>query len=159
MDEQDTSILWPPTDNVQVTSPSAAEIRQQLERIVGSGVFRASLRLRRFISFVVETALAGRNDRIKAYSIATEALGRDPAFDPQTDPIVRVEAGRLRQALGRYYAGAGRDDPLVIDLPRGTYVPAFRRPPSAPSAERRSGQSASVFSTYWSGLLALRREG
>ena len=103
------------------------EIRKQLGRIVASEALRGSLRLTRFITFVVEATLAGMGDRIKAYTIAIEALGRGSNFDPQSDPIVRVEAGRLRQALARYYAAAGRDDPLVIELPRGTYVPSFRR--------------------------------
>lgn len=108
-------------------TPRANEVRQQLARILGSAAFRVSLQLSRFLSFVVEATLAGQGDRIKAYTIAVEALGRRSDFDPQTDPIVRVEAGRLRIALVRYYSGAGRNDPLVIDLPRGAYVPTFRR--------------------------------
>ncbi|HEY2528054.1 MAG TPA: hypothetical protein VGJ20_08930 [Xanthobacteraceae bacterium] len=115
------------------TAPDADEIGQQLARILGSAAFRDSLRLRRFISFVVATALAGKADQIKAYTIAVEALGRGSNFDPQSDPIVRVEACRLRQALARYYDGAGCHDPLLIDLPRGTYVPRFhRRQPDRP---------------------------
>ena len=110
-------------------------IRGQLDRILASVQFRDSLRLSRFLSFVVATALTGKTDCLKAYTIATEALGRDSDFDPQNDPIVRVEAGRLRQALGRYYAKAGRDDPVLIDMPRGSYVPSFQRrsaPPQQP---------------------------
>jgi hypothetical protein len=76
---------------------------------------------------VVEAALAGCADRLKAYTIAVEALGRGENFDPQTDPIVRVEAVRLRRALAAYYAGPGAHDPLIIELPRGRYVPTFRR--------------------------------
>ncbi len=114
--------------------PHVDEIRQELGRIVGSAVFRDSLRLTRFLAFVVEAALAGNSDTIKAYTIAVEALGRSPSFDPQADPIVRVEAGRLRQALTRYYAEAGGNDPLVIDVPRGAYVPIFRRRTFIPSA-------------------------
>jgi hypothetical protein len=101
------------------------EVRRQLARIVGSTVLRDSLRLTHFLTFVVETTLAGDSDIIKAYTIAVGALDRSSNFDPQTDPIVRVEAGRLRHALSRYYAEAGRDDVLVIELPRGTYVPTF----------------------------------
>jgi hypothetical protein len=108
-------------------TPDVDEIRNELGRIVASEALRNSLRLTRFITFVVETTLAGTDARIKAYTIAVEALGRAGNFDPQSDPIVRVEACRLRQALARYYAGAGRDDPLVIEVPRGTYVPSFRR--------------------------------
>jgi adenylate cyclase len=63
---------------------------------------------------------------LKAYTIAADALGRDANFDPQNDPIVRVEAGRLRRALDHYYTDGGCNDPIVIELPRGHYVPVFR---------------------------------
>jgi len=102
------------------------EIRHQLNRILAAAEFKEALRLRSFLTFVVETALAGKADRIKSYTIAVEAFGRDTGFDPQADPIVRVEAGRLRRALAQYYALGGRDDPMVIELPRGSYVPSFR---------------------------------
>ena len=108
-------------------SPHIDEIRDQLARILANTVFRNSPRLARFLNFVVEATLAGNGERIKGYTIATEALGRGADFDPEVDAIVRVEAGRLRAALARYYATAGRDDLLAIDLPRGTYVPTFRR--------------------------------
>ena len=117
-----------PSVSADTASPAASladQVRTQLERIVGSEQFRGSLRLKRFLSFIVETTLAGESESIKAYTIAIEALDRGDNFDPQTDPIVRVEAGRLRQALTRYYGEAGRDDPVAIDLPRGTYVPRF----------------------------------
>jgi len=105
----------------------AEDIHRQVERICASRAFRGSLRLTRFLSFIVETTLAGKSDSIKAYTIAVEALDRRTEFDPQSDPIVRVEAGRLRHALERYYSGPGRDDTVVIDMPRGTYVPSFQR--------------------------------
>lgn len=95
--------------------------------MVASQNFRASPQLASFLHFVVEETLTGHADRIKGYSIAVGALGRNDTFDPQTNPIVRVEAGRLRRALEHYYAGPGRRDPLVIELPRGTYVPTFNR--------------------------------
>src|SRR5579875_1044621 len=115
------------SSNLHRGAPPAHEhdVRRQLARITGSALFRASLRLRAFLTFVVEVTLSGQAHRIKAYTIAIEALGRGDDFDPQTDAIVRVEAGRLRQALSRYYAGTGRDDPLVIAIPRGGYVPVF----------------------------------
>jgi hypothetical protein len=107
--------------------PSDPEIRAALQRITASPDFRTSPKLTAFLKFVVEATLAGQADRIKGYSIAVEALGRDDSFDPQTDAIVRVEAGRLRTALTRYYAGPGRADPLVIAIPRGSYIPVFAR--------------------------------
>jgi len=114
-----------PTENSLVDAPQGDEVREELGRIVASARFRSSLRLTGFITFVVEATLAGGAGKIKGYTIALGALGRGSDFDPQTDPIVRVEAGRLRQALARYYAREGSDDPLVIDVPRGTYVPTF----------------------------------
>jgi len=103
-----------------------ADIRAALERITASPDFDKSPQLVSFLRFVVGATLAGRSRQIKAYTIATDALGRDARFDPQADPIVRVEAGRLRRALARYYANGGREDPIAIELPRGGYVPVFR---------------------------------
>ena len=138
------------------------EIRRQLVRIVGSAPLIGSLRLTRFLTFVVKATLAGEGARIKAYTIAVEALGRGSDFDPQADPIVRVEAGRLRTALARYYADAGRDDPVTIELPRGSYVPTFRRPePNKPQvpAPTKIDQSPTVdHASRWSVLVERRRE-
>jgi tetratricopeptide (TPR) repeat protein len=125
----------------------ADDIRRQLERILASAQFRESLRLTRFLGFVVEATLAGRADSIKAYTIAVEAMGRGSDFDPQGDPIVRVEAGRLRQALARYYAGEGRDDPFTIDLPLGRYVPNFRRRDTATPLPQNGNQNSAPAST------------
>jgi hypothetical protein len=118
-----------------------AETLRELHRILDSLPFRDSQRLRSFLTFVVETTLAGNADRIKAYTVAVEALGRDESFNPETDPIVRVEAGRLQRGLARYYAEAGRDDQIVIALPRGTYVPVFE--PRGPPADAASNGQAS----------------
>ena len=102
-------------------------IQAQLERIIASGAFDASRRNQAFLRFVVEETLAGRADRIKAYTIGTSVLGRDEGFDPQTDPIVRIEASRLRRSLERYYLMAGQDDPIRIDIPKWGYIPSFHR--------------------------------
>jgi hypothetical protein len=100
-------------------------VRAELNRILGNPAFNATDRLRRFLSYVVEETLSGRADRIKAFSIATDVLGRDASFDAHADPIVRVEAGHLRRALERYYLTAGGDDPIVMTVPKGAYVPRF----------------------------------
>jgi hypothetical protein len=105
--------------------PSAQEIRAALERVLASEVMRPSPQLAAFLRFVVEAVLEGNSDRIKGYVIAVEVLKRGAQFNPQIDPIVRVEATRLRRTLERYYAAAGAGDPIVITLPRGTYVPTF----------------------------------
>src|SRR5215469_5886659 len=109
------------------TTPCADEIRAALEHMAGSEAFRGSPQLVSFLRYVVEATLRGTSERIKGYTIAVEALGRAENFDPQSDPIVRVEAMRLRRALSRYYTNGGKRDPVLIDLPLGSYVPAFRR--------------------------------
>src|SRR6185295_15459051 len=103
------------------------EIRATTERMIMSDAFSRSPQLGAFLRFVVEAVLQGKSDRVKGYTIGVEVLRRDPSFDPQIDPIVRVEATRLRRTIERYYAGPGADDPVIIDLPRGSYVPTFRR--------------------------------
>ena len=112
--------------------PSPEAVREELGRILASEEFIASDRLRAFLRFVVEEALAGRADRLKAYTIALEVLGRDGSFDPQTDPVVRMEAGKLRRRLERYYLGVGRGDALRVEIPKGGYAPTFakRRDPA-----------------------------
>lgn len=115
---------------------SPDEIRAELERVLASDIFRAAPQLTAFLSYVVEQTLAGRAGELKGYTIAVEAFGRSPDFDPQTDPIVRVEAGRLRKALNLYFAVEGVADPVRISVPVGAYVPAFERvAPLAPPEE------------------------
>jgi tetratricopeptide (TPR) repeat protein len=135
-------------------APSGAEVQAALDRILASESFRTSPQLGAFLRYVVEAALQGRAASIKGYTIAVEALGRDQNFDPQADPIVRVEATRLRRAMERYYAGAGSDDPLVIDLPRGSYVPTFVRR-GAPAGPPAATRSAIELAAYWRALAAI----
>ena len=105
-------------------SPDA--MHEAVARVLASTAFGKSKRLWRFFGYVVEKTLAGESDDIKEYSIALAVFDRDPSFNPATDTIVRVEAGRLRNRLAAYYHGPGSHDPVVIDLPRGGYVPEFR---------------------------------
>jgi hypothetical protein len=107
--------------------PTRDEVHAALDRIVASDLLRQSPQLVAFLRFIVATTLRGESSRIKGYTIGIEALGRGESFDPQIDPIVRVEAGRLRRALKGYYAAADTTDDVVIELPRGRYVPSFRR--------------------------------
>ncbi|WP_198368800.1 tetratricopeptide repeat protein [Roseomonas rosulenta] len=110
-------------------------IRAELGRILASPEFDATERNRRFLRYVVEETLGGRASRIKAYSIATSVFGRGPDFDAQLDSIVRIEAGRLRRALDRYYLTAGRADQVRISIPRGAYLPVFLNASDAAAAE------------------------
>ena len=123
---------------------NAASVRKQLERILSSPGFDASARNRRFLQYTVEETLAGRASRLKGLTIAIDVFGRDPAtFDPEHDPVVRIEAAKLRRRLERYYLTAGREDPIRIDVPKGTYVPTFSEHdgllPDASPAPRTAG--------------------
>ena len=86
------------------------QVRNALARILSSEGFSASARNRRLLDYVVDETLAGRADRIKAYTLATVVFERGPDFDPQLDPVVRLEASRLRRALEHYYLTAGKDE-------------------------------------------------
>lgn len=113
------------------TEISKQQVEEQLERILASRDFRASDKLSAFLRFVVEETLAGRSDRIKGYTVATEVFGRPADFDPAADPVVRIQAGRLRRRLDTYYHTAGADDPVVVEVPKGHYAAAFSSRESA----------------------------
>ena len=101
-----------------------AVVRAQLERVLTSEVFSRSQQLRRFLAFIVEQQLTGHGHSIKESVLAHELYGKGTDFDGGTDPVVRVDARRLRDKLREYYDG--RSDPVVISLPKGSYVPALR---------------------------------
>ena len=115
-----------PKPDTARNAPEPDEIRSQIAHMLASDIFRGSPQLASFLQFVVSAALRGDSHRIKAYTIAVEVMRRDTKFDPQTDPIVRVEATRLRRALERYYTGPGTGDAIVVSLPLGSYVPQFQ---------------------------------
>ena len=102
------------------------QVRNALARIQSSEGFSASARNRKLLDYVVAETLAGRADRIKAYTLATVVFERGPDFDPQLDPVVRLEASRLRKALEHYYLTAGKDDPVRIAIPKGLVHPELR---------------------------------
>ena len=104
--------------------PTHDDVRAQLNQIVTSPQFPHIGRSAAFLTYAVEETLAGRAARIKGYSVAVEVFKRPNDFT-QDDPVVRIEAGRLRQVLERYYLTAGRHDPIRIDIPKGGYVPTF----------------------------------
>jgi TolB-like protein len=120
--------------------PRLDPIVESLGRILASAPFARSARMRRFLRFAVEESLAGHSGRLKEYVIGVEVFDRKESYDPRVDPIVRVEARRLRAKLGAYYQTDGHADDLVIEFPKGAYVPLFsRRSESRPpgSAEAR----------------------
>src|SRR5262245_1013648 len=101
-------------------------VRRELDRILSSHGFVQSKRLAEFLRFVVERHLDGQDDELKETVIAVEVFGRKADHDPKQDSIVRTEAGRLRSKLIEYYADEGRDGSVVIELPKGRYIPVFR---------------------------------
>jgi|GEM_PF-2397972 len=106
---------------------SDAEIRAELETILSSQSFIQSQSSSAFLRYIVTESLEGRADRLKGYTIAVEALGRPDSFDPANNPLVRVQAKRLRDLLDRYYLEEGRETNLRIALPVGSYAPDFQR--------------------------------
>ncbi|MBJ3783342.1 tetratricopeptide repeat protein [Devosia sediminis] len=111
-----------------------AEVKQALERLLAWPEIARSPQLANFLSYIVERRLSGDAQSIKAYSIAVDVFGRAPDFDPQADPIVRVQARRLRGLLEQYYLGPGAGEPLRILLPIGRYVPEFAAATTEPPA-------------------------
>ena len=110
---------------------------EQLERVLQSRTLQNSENLKAFLRFVVEKTVADEDVQLKEYTIATEVFGRRSDYDPRIDSVVRVQAGRLRTKLQEYYTAEGKNDQIVIDLPKGHYHPVF----NCPHAE--SGQEIS----------------
>jgi hypothetical protein len=94
-------------------------VRQQLERLLASATFKQVDRLKRFLTFIVLESIAGVAPSSRSTSSVVHVFGKEPSFDPRTDPIVRVQARRLRAKLVRYYQEEGASDEVIIDLPEG----------------------------------------
>ena len=125
-------------------------VRQQLDRMLASPTFQQVDRLKRFLNFIVTETVAGRGDQLKEYVVGVQVFDKETSFDPRTDPIVRVQARRLRARLARYYRSEGQTDETIIDLPKGGYLPVFRRREAGGTARRfisaaqASGNSVAV---------------
>jgi TolB-like protein/Tfp pilus assembly protein PilF len=113
---------------------SQESVRTQLAKILSSNTFARSERLARFLSFTVEQMLEGRGEQLKEFVVGIEVFDKTDKYDPRIDPIVRVEARRLREKLRKYYETEGRNDPLHIEFPTGTYVPWVGTRDAAPAA-------------------------
>ena len=123
-------------------------IRQQLDRILHSGPFAQSRRWQRFLEYLVNETLAGRGERLKGYNVALEVFDRPETFNPAVDPLVRIEAARLREKLHEYYDTDGQGDPIRIDLPKGSYTPHIEfRTEGAPRHARPEPLAQEVSST------------
>jgi TolB-like protein len=104
---------------------SESEIKEQLDRILTSPAFKNSRVLSEFLKFIINETLAGRGTEIKEYTIGLQVLDRNKDFNPQLDSIVRIHAGRLRRTLNEYYYEKGINDPIRIEIPKGSYHPIF----------------------------------
>jgi tetratricopeptide (TPR) repeat protein len=126
----------------QSATTGADEVRAELERVLSSVAFEASDRRKRFLRYLVEETLAGRGERLKGTAIAMDVFGRDATFNSQIDPVVRIEARRLRRDLDSFYMGAGADHPLRIHIPKGGY--AVRFDSLAPSPQPSGGEPTPI---------------
>jgi tetratricopeptide (TPR) repeat protein len=144
-------------------TPATTAVSEILDRVLKSQAFSRSERARDLLRHLVEREQAGEAERLKGFSIGVDVFGRDAEFDPTTDAVVRVQAGRLRELLTQYYADEGADDVLRISIPRGGYVPVYEwhgrvpepkavvsaeQPPTAPRPPA-AGHSPATASGEW----------
>ena len=140
------------SENLPGFGIQAADIRTQVDKIIASSEPKISPRLQELLSYIVEESLAGRAGQIKGLTIAQAVFSAGENFDPEANSIVRVEAGRLRRRLAEYYVTTGSDDPIIVDIPKGSYVPRFTRNPKTVEASKPArDQSRSAISTkyFW----------
>jgi hypothetical protein len=108
---------------------------QQIDKLIKSHSLHGSESLCKLLRYLAEHSLDHPGTALKEYQIATEVLGRPAGFDPQSDSTVRVQAGRLRVKLAEYYANEGPDDPIVVEIPKGSYALTFHLRPPKPGTQ------------------------
>src|ERR1700739_2214475 len=119
-------------------------IRLQLEKILAHSLFTRSERMGRFLRLAVERSLEGKAGELKEYLIGVEVFDRRQAYDPRVDPIVRVEARRLRSKLKAYYEGEGRNDPVIFEFTTGADAPRIRMREDEQAAPRPATNTMAV---------------
>ena len=137
-----TLALFGPAERKPPPARSAAvdpgRVREELAQILASSGFARNERLSNFLRFIVESHLAGKVDHLKESVIGVEVFGRLPDYDPRQDSVVRTEAAKLRARLAEYYSAEGASDAVVIEVPKGGYVPVIRLvEKTAPTSIRR----------------------
>ncbi len=135
-----------PVEAKKVTEPSAEEKRQQVARIVASRTLRSSPLLQKFLEFIASNAASGD---VSEYAIATQVLGRPADFDPASDTSVRTQAYRLRTKLKEYYESEGRTDRIIVDIPKGHYVPAFSERLAEPASTLPESIDEGTKTAFW----------
>lgn len=127
------------SSNATMNKEAERRVSRQLDRVLASATFQQVDRLKRFLSFIVAEAAAGRSAGLKEYVVGVQVFGKDEAFDPRTDPVVRVQARRLRARLETYYRTEGQHDEWLIELPKGGYAPQFTRVQAPAAAKPAAG--------------------
>ncbi len=117
----------------------STSVQEQLEKICGSKEFTGKKLLCSMLTYLVTEHLAGRSEFIKGYTIAVDVFGRDEDFDPDRNTLVRIHAGRLRRQLKLYYLDAGKNDPILIKIPKGRYIPVISTDRSEKSVVAKEG--------------------
>jgi len=140
--------------------PADEECRALVARILAGPEFQRTTRLRAFLTYVVERTLAGRTEDVSEVLIGHRVFGRSASYNPGEDSIVRTEARSLRQRLERYFSGEGAAEPVILEIPRGGYLPVFRPRPETPGSSGPppvvldAGTSAGLSRRQWIGLGA-----
>ena len=139
---------------MKISSPA---IQAELDRVLESRCFRSRGVAQKFLLYIVQKTMDGHGKDINQHSIATEGLGKDPDFDPSSNPLIRVQAGRLRKQLEEYYAGEGRENMLRIMLPIGSYQPAFMNRDEHQKFNVFAGRPRSPGTSQGPGLICVPR--
>ena len=132
------------------------QFSKQIDRLAASRTLHGSESLCRLLRYLAQHAIDQPGTPLKEYQIATEVFGRRTDFDPQSDSTIRVQAGRLRAKVAEYYAAEGENDPVLVELPKGSYLLTFRhrstppRPVEGTAAIRNSGLVLAPESRSWS---------
>lgn len=119
-----------------------AEVRETLARLLGSRYFANAHKKKQFLRVICDFYLNGRAEELNEYLLAYDVFGRDPAYQPSADPIVRVVAHEIRKKLEAYYQAEGAGDEIRLEIPAGSYQPVFKRQVTAPKAENTAGDYA-----------------
>jgi len=154
-------ILLMETRNSSESDPVTLHERQaELKRVLDSKYFFRAAKRRLFLELVSDRASKGEGDKLNEYLIGVEVYDRGSDFDPQQDPIVRVQAHEIRRALKSYYEAEGKENPLRVELPLGQYAPLFTRvraeragSPAPAGAEQTSVSPAAQKPTRWHVVL------
>lgn len=150
------------TDSTKAAAATDEECRALVERIAASREFQRAARLRDFLSYVVDRQLAGCRDEITEYHVGRRVFGRPESYNPGEDSIVRTEARTLRQRLARYFEGEGSQEPLILEIPRGGYIPVFhprQAEAGVPPATAAPVSAPVVSRRRWLGIGALSAAG